>query len=858
MSLATPGFLIPYHGPSSYRGSTPLDKSSSARPSPKERPESHGANSPEPSSPPSANSCQPRPGHSRKRLVFSDPVAFRYLEEDPATDAIERWRRLHGYEMYLVEQWACSRTHPTFVICTYTGDPSHSILVNVLSVPSDESTWSPRLQIYFSAVSQFHAKEKETPLGTLMVTNLSGFPSALTVIAVPDGDIKKHREDFIVNENLKRMGCSGRAAINVQPPQPSTVAKFHHLYRTSETVPLYQSVMELVRVCQTALIMYDKIQPTYADGLLCDVTEKAINDWWTDIGTYFYNVEPSDGILGPTTVAALLGLLIGAYNRLKAFGSPVGKDVLDTVSMKRAIGHFQKGQKMERSRRLDRETLDRLHRATAKNASGEGWTVPKAVKSTVAELSGKGGEMVMGIVGARDKAGISDAETMDIERFAQLVTGPKMKWLWQGKPAKSGDMFVNPTDDLKGRIFSTDDQGNFFWTSNQHDSISDGGVLERTDTTYTNQTQDGKSSRGRIRGAVGGLKAHGPRYHKDGEEAHDWVESAATATSRLSKDHYSFRDHTLRPPLTPRQTGPPSFDLALASVRPTSPTEPQGQPLRRAETTTETKISSHREQLRPALPGDSPRRRKLNADMADLRNEFKADIYRNFSAELPYKGFQSRVLRRSQSAIQLMVHPADSPRQNRINRQLSFSLVEKAVLDLGESVVDEGITKGKIEGDLTNALAERDALVAAAQKKAKRIQVIQQSLIPYTESRVAHVETLDHAANQHLEQLNELYYHRLEEYQTLQATSSDIVSQEKNALTESIRRIEMLGAKMDYELDSLQSRLQEVEDGVDDFERNVLVIEARVRELIGDERQNSIPWIQRVFNFMGSRKKMTV
>ncbi|KIW69122.1 hypothetical protein PV04_05016 [Phialophora macrospora] len=840
------GFLTPYHHPYSFMGS-PKDRSN--RPSPKEEYKTQKPNDPEVSSPVSSGS---HPGRqSRKRLVFADPVAFRYLEEDPATDAIERWRRLEGYEIYLVEQWACSRTHPTFIICTYTGDPSHSILVNVLAVPSDETTWSPRLQIYFQAVSQYHAKEKDTPLGSLMVTNLSGFPSALTVIPVPDGDVRKHREDFIVNEDLKRMGCSGRAAINLQPPQSSTIAKFHHLYKTSETVPLYQSVMELVRTCQIALVLYDKIQPTYADGLLCDVTERAVNDWWTDIGTYFYNVEPNDGILGPTTVAALLGLLIGAHNRLKAFGCPVGKDALDTVSMKRAIGHFQKGQKMEKSRRLDRETLDRLHRATAKNAAGEGWTVPKAVKSTVAELSGKGGEMVMGIVGGgRDKAGISEAETMDIERFAQLVTGPKMKWLWQGKPIKSGDPFAWPTEDLdlKGRVFSTDDQGNFLWTGNQHDSLSDANVLERTDTTYTNQT-DPKSGRHRLRGAVGGLKGYNSRY----QESQDWVDSTTTGGSRTSP-----RDHTLRTATgLPRLTSPAAFDMALANAAPSSPANERRQPpLRRSQTTTAKKIPSHREQMRPALPGDSPRRKKAEAQLAELRNEFKADIYRNFSAAMPYKGPSSRALRRTQSNVQLIGHTIESPRQFRIPRRLSFSMVESAVLDTGESVVEEGIAKGKIEGDLTNALAERDALVAAAQKKAKRVQQIQQGLVPYTESRVAHVESLNDVAHQHLEQLNELYYHRLEEYQTLQATSSDIVSQEKSALTESFRRMEMLGAKLDYELNSLQSRLQEVEDGVDDFERNVLAIEARVKELNGENGGQDAhqPWIARLLKLLGTRK----
>jgi len=847
MSFHSGGLVMSYHQPS-YTSSV----HKSAKTSPKD-----GEDTPAPDgqkatgTSPSSDRTN-RLSQTRKRFVFQDPVAFRYLEDDPATDAIERWRRLQGYEMYLVEQWACSRTHPTFVICTYTGDQSHSILVNVLSVPSDESTWSPRLQIYFQALTQFHAKEMETPLGTLMVTNLSSFPSALTVIAIPDGDVKKHRNDFFVNENLKRMGCSGRGAINLQPPQPSTIAKYHHLYKTSEAVPLYQSVMELVRICQTALVIYDKLQQTYADGLLCDVTEKAVQEWWTDIGTYFYNVQPSDG-LGPATVAAILGLLIGAYNRLRAFGSPVGKDALDLVSMKRAIGHFQKGQKMERSRRLDRETLDRLHRATAKSAAGEGWTVPKAVKSTVAELSGKGGEMVMGIVGAREKAGISDAETMDIERLSRLVTGQKMKWLWQGKPVKSADIFAGPSDDLKGRIFSTDDQGNFLWTANRQDSISDGGALERTDTMVTNQTQDGRSGRGRIREAVGGLRTHNHRYSREGEEASEWIESATTGGTRSAKDPPSHRDHQLRPAMSRPGTEIPALAMALREAATTLPKK-SDRPSNRSAEEPQKQIFSHREMLRPALQAESPRKKKMNAELAGLRNEFKADIYRNFSAELPYRGPRSRALRRSQSAIQMQVHAADDPRKERINRQLSFSLLENAVLDLGEPVIDDEFKHSPIEGDLTNALVQRETAIAAAQKKAKRIQGIQQGLVPYTENTVAHVEGLEHLAQEHLEQLNELYYSRLEKYQSLSATSSDLVSQEKAALAESFRRIEMLGAKLDYELGSMQSRMQEVEDGVDDFERNVIAIEAKVKELIGDESRHSVPWYQRLLTSIGSRK----
>ncbi len=134
-----------------------------------------------------------------------------------------------------------------------------------------------------------------------MVTNLSSFPSALTVVAVPEGDVRKHRQGFMVNENLKRLGCSGRSGLTLSDPTKATQDKFMSLYKTSDRVPLAAAVLELVRLAQLALVVFARLDEDYADGLLCDVTEKAVNDWWTETGSeYYYNMEPADGILGPT------------------------------------------------------------------------------------------------------------------------------------------------------------------------------------------------------------------------------------------------------------------------------------------------------------------------------------------------------------------------------------------------------------------------------------------------------------------------------------------------------------------------------------------------------------------------------
>lgn len=771
-----------------------------------------------------------RVSRTHRRLVFTDPVAFRYLEEDESTTVLARRSRLEGYELYVVEQWACSRTHPTFTVCTHTSDSSHSILVNVLAVPDDQSLWSKRLKIYLDAISQSYAREKETHLGLIMVTNLSGFPSALNVIAVPDGDVKKHREDFIVNENLKRMGCAGRAAMSLQYPQLSTISKFQHMYRTSHKVPLYPSVMEIVRFCQIALVLFGKLQPAYADGLLCDITERAISEWWNEIGIDFHNVEPSDGILGPTTVSALIGLMIGAYNRLKETGAPVGKDPINLSSMKKAVEHFQKANKMERSRRLDRATLDRLHRVTARNAEDEGLGVTRALKSTVAGLSGKGGEMIArGLGGGKEKAGIAEVETLDIERLSQLVVGRSMKWLWQGKELKSASATTaGPPDELNGKVFSTDDQGNFIWTGEAREGP------DQLDGLLNAPEHEGREKRSsRFKDAVGLSSSkghHGQGHHTDEETAvseHLMVPSI----SKDSKDHSLSREVTQS-----NDRAMPPLDLALADAPATSSkldVVAEGLPRMNGD------LTSHRQALRGLdhKGRESPGQRRVREELSNIRESLQARRYQSFSAGINYQQPQAKILRRSLSAIQL--RGITEARVSRLPRQLSFSLVSESMeLQMDKSSASD--TEGEAVGKPATLVKIRKEQLRKSQQLANKIYSLDRGLRPFSTSRVEKVEHLKRSSQGVLEELNNVYYQHLEEYQTLQATSTDLVAREKSSLNEGMRSIEMLGQKLDYELDSLQSRMQEVEESVDDFERRVMDIEASVRTLLAERQKEEI------------------
>lgn len=776
--------------------------------------------------PPPSSATHPLASTSttHQQFVFTDPIAFRYLEEDPSTQVLARKEQLQGYTCYIVEQWACSRTNPTFVITTYTGDPAHTIVVNVLSVPVDEASWSPRLRVYFKALGEYHARRRETPLGILMTTNLSGFPSSLTVIPVPNGDIQQHRQDFYVNENLKRLNCSGRVGLTLSKPSPAAEAKFFQLYRTSDKIPVSIAVIELVKLCQVALILFNKLEAEYADGLLCDQTEIAINDWWLEIGTDYLNVEPHDGILGPTTVSAVLGMLIGARNRLNATGASVPKDVFDIGETKKAIAYFQRSQRIQKTRRLDRQTLSRLHSATAKAASGEGWFVPRAVKSTVAELSGKGGEMVMDMVRARsDKAGIAEVETVDMDSFIQNIQGGRLKYLWLGKQRKS-------TTDGKNRKASGEEGGRKLRREKNLSQQSGNDVVLLRSATFSEESLSGpiladekekekekqarrrktndkqpsskiqEASRGfgRIKGAVG-LRGHNSKQSRDDVES--WrasIESARLPSngsqnppevptslaesppppSIISPPAKSFPRHnaqfTQLTSETPTDFGPPSTSFFQA---PMAQTTSSGTPSRSST---------------PSIAGSSYR----GIDLDDLfqHNTLTSRQVLSISAEeipLPSQ------LRRRCSLPTLKTFEHQSP--SRLPRHLSFSLAIPALHYFHPSPAPAS----------PNALTPLLKLLPMTNAA---LNALPASLSPPN----APLPSISHWRSVHAK---------------LSREADELLANCRGELFDDISRLDADRAKLTYETNALRAKVEDLEAGVGEYAQMVRLVEDRVGEL---------------------------
>ncbi|KUJ24571.1 uncharacterized protein LY89DRAFT_572193, partial [Mollisia scopiformis] len=815
-----------------------------------------------------------------------------YLEEDPSTVVIERLGKLTGYELYIVEQWSCSRVHPTFVITTYTGDPNHVVMVGVLGVPADEDLWSPRLRVYFKAISQYHARPKETPLGMLMVTNLSSFPSALTVIPVPDGDLRKHREDYIVNENLKRLGCSGRSGMSLSAPAGATQAKFFQLYKVSDRIPLYGAVIELVKLCQVALMIFGKLEQEYADGLLCDVTEKAVNDWWTEIGSEYYNVEPTDGILGPTTVSALLGMLMGARNRLNYYGAPVAKDAFDVYSLKRGIAYFQKSQKMEKTRRLDRHTLDRLHRVTAKAAAGEGWAVPKAVKSTVAELSGKGGEMLGNMVG-RDKAGIGDIETLDIDRFVSLVHGERSKWLWYGKPRRSGNVGVYGKSDPEGEnlCFTKDDQGGYIWSHNRSHSIPPEDEKESPGVVYTNQPpgsatsmldspferdfqlrknvfksvtgkmNDARSGFGRIKDAVG-LRGHASKHSKDETMDPGYVTPNSSATLGLSTGtpaSPAMMNKVFTWKETPGQyhNAIPKIKEAPSAAASSTPVQDSESPHSESRVNLPTVVLSEEDKKEAEAEAKwAEQVKEIRRDVVVNDPSIAGSIYGDGDLEGPVlealrdpNNFQTLLHRRhSLSGAFPMVEKARN--EAWWPRQMSFTDAEEAILGWEPISVlnDDGE-----EADTWSALKKQQLIAEDYIRLYEKIADLQDEIGPWVVEKVDAIDGLDNQAAEDQEQFQTLYYQLTEQYQAVKQSSQDVLTDERSHVMESMKDIEVLGAKLEYEINALVSKVQDVEDGVSQFERQVDDLESRANELEAQLSKESWPhWLVRSITGIGT------
>jgi len=113
----------------------------------------------------------------------------------------------------------------------------------------------------------------------------------------------------------------------------------------------------------------------------------------------------------------------------------------------------------------------------------------------------------------------------------------------------------------------------------------------------------------------------------------------------------------------------------------------------------------------------------------------------------------------------------------------------------------------------------------------EKVSDLQDRIGPWVERQVDNVDALDDQAAQDQEGFQTLYYQLSESYEAIKQTSQDILADERSHVMETIKDVEVLGAKLEYEINALVSKVQDVEDGVSQFERQVVDLESRAGEL---------------------------
>ncbi|KAJ9428263.1 hypothetical protein QL093DRAFT_2130413 [Fusarium oxysporum] len=631
---------------------------------------------------------------------------------------------------------------------------------------------------------------------------------------------------------------------------------------TSDRVPVPQAVVELIKLCQVTLYMFDKLGHQYIDGLLCDKTEMAINNWWIEIGAEHYNFEPTDGILGPSTVAALLGMFMGARNRLHWYGAPVSKDVFDLENTKRGIGHFQKSQKLEKTRRLDRQTLLKLYTVSAKAAAGESWGVQRAVKSTLTEVGGKRGELVMGMVSGKDKGGLADIETLDIGTFASLAYGERAKWLWHGKPRRSEEANPNPKRVYSAPAENELDAKRLDETPDVYSGHPPGSAVSVADGSgdkeasrknifkgVAGKMNDARSGFGRIKDVVGGgLRGHNNRPSVSTRD--DFSESGPRSSSQ------GLTPGTTQPPAPTQGVGrtftwnnkPQEY---LAAMKRADAEGGAGFPqLSHFASTSTVDIKQ------PASAPVETQKREQDGELFDIghpppfgslvdEHDLQGPVLdAELNDDLSKRGLSRR------HSIQLSQCPNMTVlNESRWPRRMSFGDAEEAVLEW-EPLIDVA--------DAADDLANIEAFNDLAQHFNQCLEEMKHRIEPWVIEKISAVEALDERYAKDKEEMHALYYQLNEACQRMRITSHELLAEERSHLLEGLKEVEALVARLDYEINALLQKVVDVEDGIVTFERQVEDMENRAEALKAQlETEGWLHWMFRTVTGIGTGPDIT-
>lgn len=729
------------------------------------------------------------------QYLIPDSHAFNLLRQElssvSGTNSSDQSQKLTGYELYVIEQWACERRLNT-TVTAYTGNSNHHITVRVLSIPTQRSHWTPLVAEYFDDTFRQHLRPKETELGKLFVTSLSSFPSNLNLVRISGGNLDQAKFYFLLNEGLRRTGCGGRALLSVSKPSAASESKFRTLFKIHDKVPIEYAVVELVTLVQISLLYCGLLDAKYVDGLLCNYTAQAISAWWDKWGRIVYHTRPNESILGPAKLAGIIGFITAVRDRLAVVGTKPPKDPFDANDFFRSLKHFQKHENLPRVSKIDNETYFRLVSLTEKKSNSE---LLGMVKSAMKEVSGK------------TVQGIADAETLDVERLVSTVQGARSKYLWLGK----GSMKVN--------------------LGAAHDFCQETGIplsaLSTTDDHPSGNLEFGKNM---IRSVV--------THRKQKSELPPLSPSVATKTEATSErpayanqepDIYDadVADHSN--PMNPNKLNVPVMSSATASAVEQIPVKPKldrdtafhghhmhkhrRERLRKhGHHMKEKYFGNHKQFLEPqgiSSYSSSDEEELENTPFASELEDDMSESSRDFDPVDYISGMQHHL-----DDIILDWRPCQSRcKEASLTRRYSFSDVEEVINSTPSEVVALcTICKGLYR-------------IAYYHEQLENQSKEMQKLFEVHSHRVGHYEDVVEQKTLTVERA----HNRL---QTLSAKQAALKSQ--------VVDLDSVGARLQYETRMIQGKMREVEEAVDVFCNRVEALESRIANVVNRRQEPSI------------------
>ena len=121
--------------------------------------------------------------------------------------------------------------------------------------------------------------------------------------------------------------------------------------------------------------------------------------------------------------------------------------------------------------------------------------------------------------------------------------------------------------------------------------------------------------------------------------------------------------------------------------------------------------------------------------------------------------------------------------------------------------------------------------------------------------RLGEVKELDSAAEEDIETLEAIYHPRLDKYHSLREDTHAAITNNRAQLGTSLRELDNVNDKLEYEIGALRGKVEDVEDFVDEFERQVEYVCGRVDELerILGRREGWWHWVIRKATGIGRR-----